>query len=36
VGPLIDELARDPQIVATENARRDAFLARFLRVLDDR
>jgi uncharacterized ferritin-like protein (DUF455 family) len=36
VGPLIDELAQDPQIVATENARRDAFLARFLRVLDDR
>jgi hypothetical protein len=33
---LIDDLAQDPELVASENARRDAFLARFLRVLDER
>jgi hypothetical protein len=36
VKDLIDELAQDPELVANENDRRDAFLARFLRAFDER
>ena len=36
VKDLIDELAQDPDLVASENERRDAFLGRFLRVFDER
>ena len=36
VTEMIDELAQDPQLAASENDRRDAFLARFLRGFDNR